>query len=266
MLNPRFLLLLTLAVFCLKTFAEGRPLIIFFGGKGATIDQVNQWKRAVQARMPDYDVEAIPYPRGASSKAESAVANGQAELSRLSAIINANPNRRVVIGGHSSGAALSNALAGKVRDPKNVKLVSIDGFAPGAVLQRRFQVECWSAVGSSGAPARNRNAMRSACGSRYREIQSTEPGCSTAWCLHFATFNRGANPYSNWSGGYGNMNPVLDWIGPSESISVASAPTTPDPMPKATPPKATPPKVNLPAPARTGDSTFMSGDLDLGTR
>src|SRR5262249_14912133 len=149
------------------------------------------------------------------------------ELQRLTALINARPDRPVVIAGHSSGGALSNALAGKVRvPPKNVRLVSLDGFAPSAELQSKFQVTCWSARSTiSGLSSQNRQSMISRCGRNHREVVATDPNCTSSWCLHFTVFNLGANSNSNWNGGYGNMKPNMAWI--SEELPDAATPPSP---------------------------------------
>lgn len=218
----KFLSLLILIV-SLPVGAAEKPLLIFFGGYASTRAQMAEWSAKVSAKHPQFEVRAIEYP-SKSANGKDAVAAAEALLKRLAAEINATPGRDVVIAGHSSGAALSNALASRVSVPQNVRLVALDGYSPSADLQRKFQTTCWS--GQNGnAKSRNFNTSKANCGPNFRVYKTTEKGCTSAWCLHFVLVNAKARFDSNWrSEGYKNLEPNLEWLRPVPGVAVESSP------------------------------------------
>ena len=198
--------------------------VIYFGGYGASPAQMSCWEEGARnnsAYSSTHTFRGIPYPAGASSGSASAVQVGSAAIKKVVDEINRNPNKRYVIVGHSSGAALSNQVAGLVRNPSQIELVNLDGFSPSAALQKRVKSTCWYAQNQrAGLQSNNASSMRSNCqNSRSYEA----PHCTTKWCLHFSLVNKrtpaglGTDFKAN---GYKTCSTNLDYLASSPGAGV----------------------------------------------
>ncbi len=210
-MNLLFMAFATLAL------AQEMPQIIYFGGYGATSEQVKCWADGIS--FPDVEVSAIQYPPGASSGRNRDVEK-LAAYKNLLKNIKANLNRKFQVAGHSSGSQYANNLVEWMLDQgvpaANINLVNLDGFRASESLKKRVQTTCWSATNGRT----NSNNYDPSC-----RIYKA-PHCKTKWCLHFSLVNRIAP--SDLSGGsdfirrgYGKKDcqTNTDWI---ETNPVAS--------------------------------------------
>jgi hypothetical protein len=170
------------------------PKVILFGGVGSTTSMMNA--------CSDQNFWNIGYN----------LAPGQVD--RVVAEIDANPHQPYIIAGHSSGAEYSNEVGRKVKNPRQVSIISLDGFAP-RDLQRRMQTACWYASNGKGLRSRNAESMTEEnCGTVKYFVA---PHCKTAWCLHFALVNRAApadlSGSTFRSEGYRDCEANTGWLG-----------------------------------------------------
>ena len=185
--------------------------VIFFGGFRATAAQMKCWADGVT--IPNADVTAIPYPAGATYKQNRAIER-MGMYQSLKKEIQANPNRKFEVAGHSSGSQYANQLVEWMLQngvpAENIHLVNLDGFRAPPSLQSKVKTDCWSA--SSGRLQSNN--FKSEC----KRFQA--PTCRTQWCLHFSLVNKEAP--SNLQGGSDfvqrgydkkNCQTNVDWIG-----------------------------------------------------
>ncbi len=171
-----------------SVFANSKslPEVIFFGGAGATDAQMKEWEEAAKKapKGKSYIFRGQGYPVGADSSAKSAVQKGEAQLKALADEINAHPEKRYILAGHSSGSALSNRLAGLIKDTRKIKLVALDGFAPSNELQEKLSTDCWYAVNpETKLLSRNADSIIAKCKTKKAY---EERGCATAMCLHMS--------------------------------------------------------------------------------
>lgn len=195
--------------------------VVYFGGHAASPAQMSCW--AEGARNSSYgksgvEFTAIAYPIASPSPSQAAAsAAGQASIQRIVSEIDNGPKDRVyVIAGHSSGASLANRVAELVKNPKQVKLVILDGSRPSASAQQRTRsTTCYV---PRGTVAFNGASMAS-CGVTKSIDASDCKGNRT--CGHFALVNRQtlAGLTSYRSDGYRRRDgrpgcsPELSWIG-----------------------------------------------------
>lgn len=199
--------------------------VVFFGGHASSPEQMRCWEkgaRAESSRQHDYNFRGVAYPAGAHYSRQAALSGSRAEVQRLVNEINANPNKRYVIAGHSSGAAISNQVASLVKNPRQIDLINLDGFAPSRELQDRVgSSKCWYAVNpGSGGTSLNAGSMRG-CRNSAKVTSAT---CRTSMCLHFAMVNSGAPAtLSNYrKDGYNSCRTNLEWLRALENTSAAA--------------------------------------------
>jgi hypothetical protein len=193
-----------------------RTSVVLFGGYGATSAQMNCWEQGArgQAAYDGYFFKGIPFPAGAGAGMESAVAVGSKTIQSIVKQIDSHPDVHFVIAGHSSGAALSNRVAQLVKNPKQIELVDLDGFAPSAALQKKVKSTCVYAVNrKTGLTSRNASSMKGNCAN---SMKYEDTSCQTQWCLHFTLVNSKAP--ANLSGadfkksGYQGCASNLSWL------------------------------------------------------
>lgn len=211
----------------LSVTAAEKPLVILFGGYGATAADMRLWERAAAQDLVygrAFEFEGIGYPNAAGSNVMRAVAAARATLDSVADRLRAMPGRRVVVAGHSSGAALAVSTVSRVGQGDTIKLISLDaginterppdpGFFPITNL------ECWSAV-SGDEQSFGYRRTQTLCTSRFFVLRTSR--CSTPICLHYALINRTPAPDLTFkqsraltdgvSGGYANLSVNLDWL------------------------------------------------------
>ncbi|MGZ3710390.1 MAG: hypothetical protein ACXVBE_01485 [Bdellovibrionota bacterium] len=180
--------------FSLANEAMAGPSIFLFGGATST-------KSQVQGCYPAAKVEAFGYPPAGG------------EMGRVIATINANPDRKFIVAGHSSGAKYANRVASQVKNPSRITLVDLDGYAPRSVPKAVHRV-CWKAV--NGSKLASRNAPSMAQSNNCEVVKTyTSATCKTRWCLHFALVNKNVpgnlNDRSWITQGYKSCSANLDW-------------------------------------------------------
>lgn len=212
------------------SLAAERPLVILFGGYGSTQADMRLWEQAA-AKHPRYGrafaFEAIAYPKNVNSSVLKAVLAGTDTIERVAARIRAMPGRRVIVAGHSSGAALAISVVSRIADQATIKLVSLDaGINTDRPTPPEFypiaRLECWS-VASGGLLSFGFRRARELCKERFFVLSASR--CATPVCLHYALVNRHAPgdltfPQSRRlgdgiSGGYADLSVNLDWLEPS---------------------------------------------------
>ncbi len=163
--------------------------LFFFGGYRTTPEIMRCWEEGARRKFPGtYNFEGIAFPAGSGS--DSAIKEASGEIRRIVEEINAHPENRYIIVGHSSGAAISNRVAEQAAKPGRLKLFDLDGFAAGAALRKKIpSTECWASENQAGLHSRNYSAMAT-CGEKMRVYQDNH--CKTALCLHVALFVKNA--------------------------------------------------------------------------
>ncbi|MGZ3695275.1 MAG: hypothetical protein ACXWQO_14215 [Bdellovibrionota bacterium] len=206
--------------------AQAGTTVIYFGGYGASPAQMKCWEQGARKNpaYSAYTFKSVPYPVGAGAGKASAVAGGSKSIAAVVREIANNPNEKYIIVGHSSGAALSNAVGSRVSNAsantKQIQLVNLDGFAPSAELQKRVKTTCVYAKNSeTGLKSRNAFSMKGNC---RNSVAYEDTHCKTAWCMHFSLVNTktpanlGAGSFR--SSGYQGCATNLSWL-PAKSLS-----------------------------------------------
>lgn len=198
-------------------FATEKTQVIFIGGHGSTTAQMYEWQLQAQKKST-YDgvlFRGIALPSRHFSQ-EQVLKDGVGTVEGLvKEIDNSNGDQRFVIVGHSSGSAIANEVARRVKNSKRsvIKLVVLDGFFPSQV-PKEIETTCWSAVSAeTGLPTLNTNYMKNCA--NYQEMKPY--GCKDKMCLHFALVNSSAPQVgissSNYPTlGYKELAPNLNWL------------------------------------------------------
>ncbi len=198
-------------------FAAEKPEVIFIGGHGSAADQMQEWKTLAQ-KNPSYSsfqFQAIALPSKRFSY-EDVLKDGLETINRLvKEIDESSGDQEFILVGHSSGSAIGNEVARRVKKSKRsqVKLVVLDGFFPMNV-PKEIETTCWSAVAAeTGAPTINTAYMKNCA--NYQEMKPY--GCQDKMCLHFALVNSsapkvGVNSSNYPLAGYKNLSPNLNWL------------------------------------------------------
>ena len=230
-MRSRFAPLLAALLLLLPTLAVAaeRPLVIFFGGYGATEADMQLWQNAAAAH-PRYgrrfEFEAIAYPRDVSSSVSQAVAAAAGTIDAVIAQIHAMPGRRIIVVGHSSGAGLAVSVVTRTPDNARIKLISLDAGInteapppPDVETYPIRSLDCWSVASSETLSFGYRRAKK-LCKNRFFVMRSET--CQTAVCLHFRVVNRRADPNLTFlqsreladgvSRGYADLDINLDWL------------------------------------------------------
>lgn len=218
---------LWLTVTSLGCAAAERPLVILFGGYGATEADMRLWEQAA-ANDPEYGpafaFEGIAYPNRAGSSVLRAVAAARPTLDAVADRLRAMPGRKIVVAGHSSGAALAVSTVSRIGTSDDLKLISLDAgintaLPPAPGFYPINHLECWSAE-SGETRSFGYDRAQALCKDRFFVVRA--PACRTAVCLHYAlvnrrpaadlTFQRSRLIEHGISGGYVDFAVNLDWL------------------------------------------------------
>lgn len=211
--------------------------MIFFGGYKSTHTQMKCWQtgakeEARRLKLDGYSFEPIAYPEGALAGETSAVSVGAGliadAVNEIVRGVRSSSSVRFVVVGHSSGAALANAVGEKVlqilKGPSQTALLSqiefvdLDGFKPSSEIQNQLNTSCWSAeteleARSEKKVLRSPNADSDSQCRLHRAYQDRH--CQTQWCLHFSLVNKlaSANLGTDYDrNGYEGCATNLDWL------------------------------------------------------
>lgn len=204
-----FVVMLSLPI---TLMSQTLPKVFYIAGFKSTPTEVQNWKNQVQKNQiysPHFSIEAFNLPSAQPSK-EAVLKDGKKLVDLIVTEIDKSPpGSEFVLAGHSSGSAVTNEVAKRVKTKSKIKLVVLDGFAPNEV-PKEVEVTCWSAMNpNTGLKSMNTESMKSC--SDYREIKSVN--CRTKQCLHFSIVNSTVAPsLSDLSRGYENLNPNLQWL------------------------------------------------------
>ncbi|MCC7404486.1 MAG: alpha/beta hydrolase [Bdellovibrionales bacterium] len=225
MLNRPYLLI-GLLFLTIVSWADPIPQVLFVGGYGSTEEQMQRWEKAARenpAYRGQFNFRAIPLPANRWD-AYAVLAQGRSKIEEIVRQIDASPPGSVfILAGHSSGAAITNEIARRVRDKSKIRLVALDGFVPHQI-QSQVQTTCWSAIDvRTRLEANNRGSMRNC--QNYREMAAN--GCNNSWCLHFVLVNSSAGrvgvTHENFKArGYDDVSPNLMWL--NEFLPARSGP------------------------------------------
>lgn len=209
-------------------FSAEKSWVLFFGGYGASPEQMSCWEKGARAQnsYASYIFQAVAYPEGSASDMASVLKAGELIVKKWADEINLHPERKYFIVGHSSGAALANRVAELVARPQQIELVDLDGFAASASLQKKAKTTCVYAVQTvTGMQSRNAISMKEACRLSHAYKDSK---CQTPWCLHFSLVNTQVAPSLSGAdfkkNGYLGCGTNLDWLKPDEPPGPASVP------------------------------------------
>lgn len=205
--------------------AQAVTHVVYFGGYAATAPQMQCWQQGAEAQpeFASYSFEAHAYPAGAGADKASAIQKGARTIAAVVAEIDNNPGVHFVVAGHSSGAALSDRVAELVKNPAQIELVALDGFAPSPALQKRVNSRCIYAYSTSvkGLASLNAASMQNNCMVSHAYADAH---CRTSWCLHFSLVNEVAPPNLSASTfkahGYDGCRTNLSWLKPSSILEI----------------------------------------------
>jgi pimeloyl-ACP methyl ester carboxylesterase len=153
------------------------------------------------------------YPSQSSDSA-SARRDGAALISQwVDRIDQAPAGSQFILAGHSSGAAVADAVALKVKEKSRIKLIVLDGFLPDPTLLA--QAVCWSATDDGAGTLHSLNFATTKTCPNFHVLRYG--GCTNSMCLHFSLINAGARSAgitsSNFAAtGYKDLSPTLAWV------------------------------------------------------
>ncbi len=198
--------------------AYAKTLVYFIGGFAATEKQVMLWKDLASKNSKYsefFDFQAISIGNSGPDSA-SIINRNQALIQALAMKIGSlSTDRKVIIVGHSSGAAMAYELARKVRNKARIQAVlSLDGFHP-EETQSIVNVQCWSATDAKDPNLRARNFHTMKSCDNFREVKAER--CTNSMCLHFVLVNMNAaaakvSDENFKSKGYEKLVPALVWL------------------------------------------------------
>jgi hypothetical protein len=197
--------------------AEPSTVVLYFGGYLSTQKDMDAWLASAREQAgKQFSFEAFHYPTSATDQDASAVKFfGSAKISELAKRITDDKTRQYVIVGHSSGCAISNAVAEKAVElqggkAKNFRLVALDGFRPRKDLFAKMDITCWSA---KNGQHKSRNWDPMVAAAKFRSYDACNCG-SQPWCLHFSLVNENAtaDTVQRIAQGYANCKANLEWL------------------------------------------------------
>lgn len=189
--------------------------VIFFGGYGSTVAQMTIWANASSAVTIKagalYDFTATPINSPHFDR-DRVVFDNAKLIQAWAEKISLATNEQFILVGHSSGSAISNAIAAQIRG-RSVPLIILDGFMPEPRLRSR--AECWSSVDAQNPLKLSLNTLVMRTCTHYREIKVQ--GCLNSMCLHYALINQSAEqnqvtPNNFRIQGYQKLVPFLGWL------------------------------------------------------
>lgn len=159
----------------------------------------------------NYVFDAVAYP-GSKQYYADALKAGKSIITKYVKEINASTGKKYVLVGHSSGSAFAIEIAKKVKDPKQVSIIILDGFFPPLDLQKKTSIFCWGAYNASDLTIESTNYKLMKTCQQFREYPSNI--CKTPDCLHFS-FLDAKNAIVSYSQiNFTKLVPNLEWLSP----------------------------------------------------
>jgi len=184
--------------------------VFYFGGYLASEHDIDAWLRSARAQKPTVEFIGFPWPKGASSGADSAVRTFSRGGKYDSVIddIQSNGADKIYIVGHSSGCAIANAVHAGLEYIGHHVLVALDGFTPSALQLDEETTQVWGAV-CDGVRSRNFPGLV-----KGRRRIYTAKNCKSEWALHFSLVNANATDrlVTSISKGYANCQANLCFL------------------------------------------------------
>jgi acetyl esterase/lipase len=162
--------------------------VFFFGGFLSSQNDMNLWLRSAQEQRSDVTFHAFPYPPNTSSVPPGNVVDG---FNSAIESIKKTAADKIFIVGHSSGCAIANGVARRLKDNGNIALVALDGFSPDAEQLKRPNTQVWAA--ESGAAKSLHFADLKPIAKDKFHIFPAKSDCTTKFALHFSLVNAAAN-------------------------------------------------------------------------
>jgi len=162
--------------------------VFFFGGYKSSQPNVNDWSNSAQKQRSDVTFNAFPYPDDTPADPPDNV------LDKFRSVIESIKNTKadkIFVVGHSSGCAIANGVARRLKDNDKIVLVALDGFLPDAKQLKRPSTQVWGAV-SGNAKSFHYDDMKSGGKEKFHEF-TANPDCTTKVALHFSLVNTAAN-------------------------------------------------------------------------
>lgn len=188
--------------------------VLFFGGVGFKNEHTEIFAQQLQTAAPiglNYVFDAVAYP-GDKQYYADAIKSGQSIIKKYTKEINSVPGKKFVLVGHSSGSAFAIEIAKKVKDPKQVSVIVLDGFYPQLELQKKTSVFCWGAYNASDLSIESTNYKLMKTCNQFREYPSNV--CKTPACLHFALLDAKNTIVSYSQIDFNKIVPNLEWLSP----------------------------------------------------
>ena len=162
--------------------------VFYFGGYLASHGDIEAWLRSARVQKPTVEFIGFPWPKGASSGADSAVKTFSKGGKYDSVIddIQGNGADTIYIVGHSSGCAIANAVDAGLEYTNHIVLVALDGFTPNDDQLDRNTTQVWGAI-CDGVRSRNFPGI-----AKGRRKIYTAKNCKSEWALHFSLVNAAA--------------------------------------------------------------------------
>lgn len=162
--------------------------VFFFGGYQSSQSDVDLWSQSARKQRSDVTFNAFPYPPDTPAEPPDNVLDKF--RSAIESIKNTKADKIFVVG-HSSGCAIANGVARRLKDNDKIALVALDGFLPDAKQLKRLSTQVWGAV-SGNAKSLHHDGMKAGGKERFHEF-TANPDCTTKVALHFSLVNTAAN-------------------------------------------------------------------------
>jgi len=203
---------------CFANSTEGSmPQVVFFGGYGSNQNQMTQWKSTAEKNIKyknKFKFESVLINANKPDKATVVASNKNEINAWVEKIDNSSQDSHFILAGHSSGSALSNEIARKVKHKSKIELVVLDGYSSADILGLKNSF-CWSSADADDAKkiSLNMNSMKKC--KNYFELK--QKGCTNSMCLHFSLVNLNAAKVPVTSknfkaNGYDQLVPNLMWL------------------------------------------------------
>ncbi len=217
--------------------------VLFFGGAGTDSAQMEKWHsgmieslRKSGLKESAYTFREYAYPPKAAEEKKSALKFGNSLIESIILEMNESGNREIqyILVGHSSGSAISNAIASRAQNKGRLTHVVLDGFHPDKLKDQGTTI-CYTSHSSLDPKLKSPNHPGMvACnppGDNQRDLSINY--CKTEKCLHYTVVNsnpaigkiRNNDPSAKF---YDQIIPFTDWLPkiavPSEQSASPASP------------------------------------------
>lgn len=186
--------------------------VFFFGGYKSSQDDMQLWLNSAQGQRSDVTFHAFPYPAHMSSIPPANVVDG---FNSVVEQIQDTEAEKIFIVGHSSGCAIANGVARRLKDNQNIALVALDGFCPDAEQLKAPKTQVWGAR-NGDAKSLHFDDLEPRAKDRFHPF-TAHRDCTNKVSLHFSLVNvaasdRNIKNFDDIKNGYKGCVANLCWL------------------------------------------------------